>query len=118
VESKFRWTLTAHVGRMSQEIETALFRLLQESLNNVHRHSGSKKVDIAMRLDGGKALVTVRDYGCGFSLQQLQDVRNGRSRGVGLTGLRERIAVLGGSFEVVSAEPGAFIKVTLPLEPK
>lgn len=105
-----------HVGRMPQEIETALFRLLQESLNNVHRHSGSKKVDIAIRLDGGKAQVTVRDYGCGFSSQQLQDIQNGHSRGVGLTGLRERIAALGGSFEVISAEPGSLIKVSLPLE--
>jgi signal transduction histidine kinase len=105
-----------HVGRMPQENETALFRLLQESLNNVHRHSGSKKVDIAIWLDGGKALVTIRDYGCGFSLQQLQDVRNDSSRGVGLTGLRERIAVLGGSLEVISVEPGSLIKVTLPLE--
>jgi len=106
------------VGRMPQEIETALFRLLQESLNNVHRHSGSKKVDIAIRLNGGKALVTIRDYGCGFSFQQLQDIQNGRSRGVGLTGLRERIAVLGGSLEVVSAEPGSLIKATLPIEHK
>ena len=105
-----------HVGRMPQEIETALFRLLQESLNNVHRHSGSKKVDIAIRLDGDKAQVTVRDYGCGFSLQQLQDIQKGHSRGVGLTGLRERIAALGGSFEVVSAEPGSLIKVALLLE--
>ena len=108
--------IDGHVGRMPQEIETALFRLLQESLNNVHRHSGSKKADIAIRLDGGRAQVTIRDYGCGFSLQQLEDVQNGRSRGVGLTGLRERIAALGGSLEVVRAEPGSLIRVTLPLE--
>jgi signal transduction histidine kinase len=106
------------VGRMPQEIETAMFRLLQESLTNVHRHSGSKKVDIAIRLDGGKSLVTIRDYGCGFSLQQLQDIQNGRSRGVGLTGLRERIAARGGSLEVVSAEPGSLIRATLPIEHK
>lgn len=73
-------------------------------------------MDITIGLDGGKVLVTIRDYGCGFSSQQLQDVRTGRSRGVGLTGLRERIAVLGGLFEVVSTEPGALIKVTLPLK--
>ena len=102
-------------GRLPQEVETALFRVLQESLTNAHRHSGSKKVDITLRIDGGEALVAIRDYGRGFSSQQLQDVQNGRSGGVGLTGLRERIAVLGGSFEVVSAEPGALIKVTLPL---
>ena len=105
-----------HVGRMPQEVETALFRALQESLTNVHRHSGSKKVDIAIRLDAGNAFVTVRDYGCGFSPQQLQDVQNRRSRGVGLTGLRERIAVLGGSLEVIAAEPGSLIRLALPLE--
>lgn len=110
--------LDDHVGRMPQEIETAFFRWLQESLNNVHRHSGSKKVDIAIRLDGGKVLGTIRDYGCGFSLQQLQDFQKGRSPGVGLTGLRERMAALGGSLEVVSAGLGCMIKVILPLAPK
>ena len=104
-----------NLRRLPQEVETALFRVLQESLTNVHRHSESKKVDITVRLDHEEALVTIRDYGCGFSPQQLQDVKNGRSRGVGLTGLRERIAVLGGLFEVVPAEPGALIKVTMPL---
>jgi signal transduction histidine kinase len=102
-------------GRLPQDIETALFRVLQESLTNVHRHSQSKKVDITIRLDGGEALVMIRDFGCGFSRQQLQDVQNGRSRGVGMTGLRERIAVLGGLFEVFSEEPGISIKATLPL---
>jgi signal transduction histidine kinase len=103
------------LGRLPQEIETALFRVLQESLTNVHRHSESKKVNITICLEGAEASVTIRDYGCGFSSQQLQDVNSGNSRGVGLTGLRERIAVLGGLFEVVSASPGALVKVTLPL---
>jgi signal transduction histidine kinase len=104
-----------NLERLPQDIETALFRVLQESLTNVHRHSESKNVDITIGLKGREALVTIRDYGRGFSPQQLQDVHNGRSRGLGLTGLRERIAVLGGLFEVVSTEPGALIKVTLPL---
>lgn len=104
-----------NLGRLPREVETALFRALQEGLTNVHRHSESKRVDITIRLDAGEAVVTIRDYGRGFSLQQLQDVNNGRSRGLGLTGLRERIAVLGGSLEVVSTEPGALIKVTLAL---
>lgn len=104
-----------NLGRLPQDVETALFRVLQESLTNVHRHSESKKVDITIHLEGGEALVAIRDYGCGFSSQQLQDVHDGRSRGVGLTGLRERMAVLGGVFEVVSMEAGALIKVTVPL---
>jgi signal transduction histidine kinase len=102
-------------GRLPQDVEIALFRVLQECLNNVHRHSGSKRVNIKIRLGREKAFVTVRDYGCGFSSQQLQDIRSGLSRGLGLTGLRERVAALGGLLEVVSAKPGAMIKVALPL---
>jgi signal transduction histidine kinase len=105
------------LGRLPQEVETALFRVLQEGLTNVHRHSESKKVDITIGLDRGAVLITIRDYGCGFSSQQLQDVHNGRSRGLGLTGLRERIAVLGGLLEVVSIEPGTLIRAALPLTP-
>jgi signal transduction histidine kinase len=107
-----------NLGRLPQDIETALFRVLQECLTNVHRHSGSKKVDVELRLDDGEALVSIRDYGCGFTSRQLRDVRNGHSRGVGLTGLRERVAVLGGLLEVASTEPGALVKVTLPLSLK
>jgi signal transduction histidine kinase len=104
-----------NLGRLPQDVETALFRVLQESLTNVHRHSESRKVDITIRFDGGEALVTIRDYGRGFTSQQLRDVCSGRSGGVGLTGLRERIGVLGGLLEIVSMDPGALIKVTLPL---
>jgi len=104
------------LGRLPQDVETALFRVLQESLTNVHRHSGSKTVDIEIRLGAGEASITIRDQGCGFSSQQLQDIRSGRSRGLGLTGLRERIAALGGFLEVMSSGAGALIKVTLPLK--
>jgi signal transduction histidine kinase len=103
-----------NLGRLPQDIETALFRVLQECLTNVHRHSGSNKVDIELRLDDGDVLALIRDYGCGFTSQQLQNVRIGHSAGIGLTGLRERVTVLGGLLEVVSAEPGALVKVTLP----
>jgi signal transduction histidine kinase len=104
------------LGRLQEDVETALFRTLQESLNNVHRHSGSKKVEVVIRVEGNKVLTTIRDYGCGFDSQHLREVKNGRgSRGVGLTGLRERIAALGGVFEVTVADPGVLISVTLPL---
>ena len=103
------------VGRMPEDVETALFRVLQESLNNVNRHSGSRKVDVAMQVEHDAVLVTIRDYGSGLSQQQLRDVNASRSRGVGLTGMRERISALGGRFEVLSAQPGTLVRVTLPL---
>jgi signal transduction histidine kinase len=108
-----------HLGRLPREVETTLFRVLQESLTNVHRYSESKKVDVQIQRinNGDEVLLTVRDYGRGFSAQQLRDTNQGRSRGVGLTGLRERIAALSGTLEVVSAQPGASINVRLPLAP-
>jgi len=103
------------LGRMSQKLETALFRVLQESLTNVHRHSGSDKVDISIRLEGRNAVVVIRDYGSGFAPQVLRDLQNGCAKSVGLTGMRERITTLGGVLEVTSADPGAAISVKLPI---
>jgi signal transduction histidine kinase len=103
------------LGRLPQDVETALFRVLQESLTNVHRHAGSDKVDISIQLDGQQVAFSIRDYGAGFSSQRLKDVRVGRAGGLGLTGLRERIAALGGTFEVAPASPGASITVKIPL---
>jgi signal transduction histidine kinase len=103
------------LGRLEQDLETALFRALQESLNNVHRHSGSEMAEVGIRVEDGKVLTTIRDFGVGFASQHLREVKNGRSKGVGLTGLRERIAALGGSFEVSAADPGTLIRVALPV---
>jgi signal transduction histidine kinase len=102
------------LGRMDEDIETALFRGLQEGLNNVHRHSGSVKVDVAIRVEEKRIMTTIRDYGRGFTPHQLWDANDGRSRGIGLTGLRERIAALGGVFGISPANPGALVTVTLP----
>lgn len=104
------------LGRLPDESETALFRFLQEALVNVHRHSGSKKVDIEIGSDSGAVLVRVRDYGKGLTFSELREINRGLSRGVGLTGLRERIQSLGGSFEVAIAQPGVLIEVILPCE--
>jgi signal transduction histidine kinase len=107
--------IDAGLGRLEQDVETALFRVLQESLNNVHRHSESEMAEVGIEVEDGKVLTTIRDFGVGFDSQHLREVKNGRSRGVGLTGLRERISALGGSFEVTAADPGTLIKVALPV---
>jgi signal transduction histidine kinase len=110
-----RLQIDERLGRLSEDVEIALFRALQESLTNVHRHSGSKKVDISIQFDDPNVLVTIRDYGSGVSPSQVRDINNSYSRGVGLTGLRERIVGgLGGLFEVEAAKPGTVVKITLP----
>jgi signal transduction histidine kinase len=100
-----------NLERLPQEVETTLFRVLQEALTNVLRHSGSDKVDIAIEARSGNVLLTIRDYGKGFGPSSADQI----ARGVGLTGLRERLASLGGWFEYGAANPGALVKVTLPL---
>lgn len=107
-------SIDERVGRFSQDVETTIFRAIQESLTNVHRHSGSKKVDIAILVEAGNAIVTVRDYGHGFKATQPQDSRAEPTRGVGLNGLRERVTSVSGTLEIVPAEPGSQLKITLP----
>lgn len=102
--------LPAAFGRLPEACEAALFRVLQESLANVHRHSESRQAQIALRIAGSQVELTVRDFGRGCSPQA------GRPAGVGLAGMRERLDQLGGTFSIESAEPGTRIVATLPLD--
>jgi len=102
--------------RLSSEIETTLFRVVQQSLANVHRHSGSATAMIRIRVDQGWLRVEIRDEGRGISSELLAGFRSGtRLLGVGLAGMRERVRDMGGSFEIDSSEKGASIQVALPL---
>ncbi len=102
------------LGRYSQDTELAAFRAIQESLTNAHRHSETQRVEISVREEGGQLLTCIRDYGRGFTAQQLSDAQGGRSRSVGITGLRERVIALGGSITIEPAAPGTAITVALP----
>ena len=96
--------------------ELALFRVLQESLTNIHRHSGSARAEITLRLFSDQVELEIRDYGKGISHELLEPFRTkGTSVGVGLAGMRERLRELGGQLEIQSKIPGTLISVTLPL---
>jgi signal transduction histidine kinase len=101
-------------GRLPSEIETALFRVVQQSLANIHRHSESAIAVIRMGVDNNTVSVEIRDEGRGISSEVLAGFYSGtRLPGVGLAGMRERIRNVGGSFEVRSSEKGASIHVSL-----
>jgi signal transduction histidine kinase len=89
---------------------------MQESLTNVHRHSGSSSVEIGLTITENQSLLRVRDFGRGMpaQLRQGSDL-NGNHVGVGLSGMRERVTDLGGSFDVESNSHGTAIIVALPL---
>jgi signal transduction histidine kinase len=102
--------------RLPEEIELALFRVLQESLTNIHRHSGSPTVEITARRTARLVTLRVTDHGRGISAETLEKFRKTRgSGGVGLAGMRERIDELGGILNLRSNERGTTLEVTAPL---
>ncbi|BCR06702.1 hypothetical protein DESUT3_37710 [Desulfuromonas versatilis] len=99
--------------RVSPAVEVTLYRLYQECLNNVVRHAGARKVEVRLVFSYPRVIFSVRDDGVGFRPERLGVA--GQRVGIGLLGMRERAATLGGSFRVRSAPgEGTLIKVELP----
>jgi signal transduction histidine kinase len=101
--------------RLPSDIETALFRIVQQGLANVHRHSGSRSAKIKARLDAESVIVEICDEGRGIPPDVLQEFEAGtRFLGVGIAGMRERIRAMGGQFNIRSSSTGTTIEVRLP----
>jgi two-component system, NarL family, sensor kinase len=102
--------------RLPLAIETALFRVLQESLTNVHRYSGSSEVSIRFQRQTEAAILEVADRGCGISAEVLQRLSEGCAEiGVGLAGMRERLRELNGNLEINSDGFGTSLRAIVPL---
>jgi signal transduction histidine kinase len=101
--------------RFPDSTELTLFRVLQESLTNILRHSESKSAEVCLEISGNEAILSVRDYGKGIPVERLETfMKSGTDVGVGLGGMRERVKDLGGKLEVQSPGVGTKVKVTLP----
>jgi len=104
------------VARLSESIELVLFRVLQESLTNVHRHSGATRADVSLRVTGGDVILRIKDYGRGMPAAVLQSFRDdGAGSGVGLAGMTERIREIGGWLEINSSAGGTEIVARVPV---
>lgn len=103
--------------RVGDDIELALFRVLQECLTNIHRHSGSKTATVKVEADEHRASLEVSDQGTGIP-KALDDSRSaGRKRpGIGISGMRERLKDLGGTLEIDSSEHGTTVRAIIPLQ--
>lgn len=112
---KIALEISAGFGRLSSEMEIAIFRTVQECLTNIHRHSGSSSAAIRIRQEDGRVLVTVRDKGKGIPLELLPHI-NSDGGGVGFRGMRERLRILGGSLKIDSTGSGTLVTMTLPLQ--
>jgi PAS domain S-box-containing protein len=102
--------------RLPEAVEIALFRVLQESLTNVHRHSHAHSAEISVEADAEQVTIEVRDHGCGIPRHVLEQLEaEGSKLGVGLAGMRERVHELGGVLEISSNDHGTSIRATIPL---
>jgi signal transduction histidine kinase len=114
---QIRLDFPQEIGRLPRPVELGLFRVLQESLTNIHRHAGSSKAEISMRISADQVVLAVRDYGKGIPPELLESFRrNSANAGVGLAGMRERMRELGGQLQVESSASGTVISATIPLE--
>jgi signal transduction histidine kinase len=105
------------LGRLSSEMETAIFRIVQECLTNIHRHSGSDTAAIKLTRDTQQVRLEVRDYGKGMPTAGDGASRGGKP-GVGIRGMRERIKQLRGTLEIkASGNKGTVVIAVFPLAP-
>jgi signal transduction histidine kinase len=102
-------------GRVQPEVETAVFRTVQECLTNVHRHSGSKTAKVRMLHSAGELCLQVKDDGTGIAAEKLDKVASDGAPGVGIRGMRERLRQLGGTLEVNSNDTGTTVEVRVPV---
>jgi PAS domain S-box-containing protein len=105
---------TADDLQLAGEIGQALFRIIQEALTNIQRHSGSAVALIRIVRDNGTVHLTVRDEGHGMPAQLRNDPNALYASGVGIAGIRERVRDLGGHMEIDSTDHGTTLLVTLP----
>lgn len=101
--------------RLPAHVEVALFRIVQEAVNNAHRHADARHVSIRLVREDGHVRVAVRDDGRGFDVERAFGL-DGASASVGLLGMQERVAILGGSMEIHSAVgSGTEVAVEVPV---
>jgi len=104
------------IGRLPRDIEVALFRIFQESLTNVHRHSGSPTAQVRLWLEKGKVILEVQDQGKGAPAGVLESSSDSLGTlGVGLRGMNERVRQLGGELKLASSDKGMMVRATIPL---
>ena len=102
--------------RLPRDLELTLFRVLQEALTNIQRHSKTTMAEVQLRVNGKTATLRVRDHGVGLPTELMQSFHeNGTRVGVGLAGMKERVRECNGEFEIRSDSTGTLISATFPV---
>ncbi len=102
--------------RLPADTEILLFRVLQESLTNIHRHSGSSRARVRAGIDGASVYLEIKDHGHGISQDLLKSFNTlGNGVGVGLAGIRERVREVDGKLDLSSTSEGTILRVSVPV---
>jgi PAS domain S-box-containing protein len=106
------------LGRFRRDMETALFRVVQESLTNVHRHAQASMINIQVDVDSEQVWLEVKDNGKGIPEERLHAFDSGSGNGIGLAGMRERVRELGGDLTILSSKAGTCLRICIPIAQK
>jgi PAS domain S-box-containing protein len=110
--------LPVEFERLPQDVETTLFRVVQEALINIHRHAESPTAAIRLRVDEHHLTLEIEDRGRGMPPELIAQLpAGGGALGVGVAGMRERLQQLGGTLEIVSSDHGTTVRARIPLPP-
>jgi PAS domain S-box-containing protein len=110
--------LTPDLGKLSRDVELSLFRIVQECLTNIHRHSGSPTAHVRLYRAPGEIILEVKDDGKGIPPDVREKISSGESFGLGMRGIRERLRQFGGRLEMHSNSAGTVVVAALPDSPK
>lgn len=108
--------LPPEVQRLPRDVELSLFRIVQECLTNIHRHSHSAAASVRLTQFPGEIQLQISDQGRGMSPEIREKVFSGRNTGVGLRGMLERVRQIGGKLQIQSHENGTSISVVVPVQ--
>ena len=101
--------------RLAPELEITIFRIIQEALTNVYRHSGARKAWVTVAQGENRVILNIRDDGKGVGEgEQTASFRSG-GLGVGIGGMRQRVKEFGGEFEIQNINPGTLVNITIPI---
>jgi signal transduction histidine kinase len=104
------------IGDLAPETERALFRIVQECITNVLRHSGGTMIRVDLSNSGKAVTLKIEDNGHGMSTEELSQVEGAATLGVGIAGMRERVRQLGGAFKIESNTDGTRVITTVPVD--
>jgi signal transduction histidine kinase len=105
--------IPSDLGRLPEDTELAIFRIIQECLTNIHRHSGSPTAAISIEHRNDCLIIQARDDGKGIPVEKQKKLTESSLGGIGFGGMRERLRQLGGTLEIESTRTGTVVTATL-----